>query len=377
MVDSFLEKPALRIEQGAFSPVYLFSLTTRELLTIATIRRISRNADANLTGFQRDEVKTHVENIAEYLESEGALLPNSIILSLNSETRFRANTEDHDESKVSETGTILIPLPSEDEAPAPGLIVDGQQRFLALRKANRLDFPVAVSAFITNDHEVLAEQFVRINSARPLKRALLSELLTGLPQSVVPHLSHRQVASQICDELNKRCDSPFHGLIRRPSSGASVNGSAPITDTSVVNMLEESLSKPSGCLFKHYNIATHEADKDAILAILLHYWREVKVAFPSAWGLPPRKSRLSHGVGIRAMGRLMDRVMGTPPQHRSQWSKYVRTELAHVVRHCRWTEGRWANINLQWNELQNTPRHIDQLSNFLIRTYSRQKERIP
>ena len=31
--------------------------------------------------------------------------------------------------------------------------------------------------------------------------------------------------------------------------------------------------------------------------------------FPDAWGKPAEQSRLMHGAGIRAMGRLMDRIM--------------------------------------------------------------------
>jgi hypothetical protein len=34
----------------------------------------------------------------------------------------------------------------------------------------------------------------------------------------------------------------------------------------------------------------------------------VKDAFPEAWGKPSSQSRLVHGVGIKAMGIIMDRI---------------------------------------------------------------------
>ena len=50
----------------------------------------------------------------------------------------------------------------------------------------------------------------------------------------------------------------------------------------------------------------------------------------------------------------------------------VQKELNRISGDCRWTSGTWSDLgNLQWNELQNVPRHITHLSNLLIRKYTR------
>ena len=47
----------------------------------------------------------------------------------------------------------------------------------------------------------------------------------------------------------------------------------------------------------------------------------------------------------------------------------VRADLALLAPYCHWTEGRWDELDMRWNEIQNVPRHIHELSSFLIRTY--------
>ena len=77
------------------------------------------------------------------------------------------------------------------------------------------------------------------------------------------------------------------------------------------------------------------------------------------------------GVGIRAMGRLMERVMAHVRRRRpSMLCSTPQAELALIAPKCRWTEWHLGQTSaLPWNELQNTPRHISALSNFLVRTY--------
>ena len=149
-----------------------------------------------------------------------------------------------------------------------------------------------------------------------------------------------------------------------------------MTDTSIVKMLEESLTSPSGCLFPFRNMTTGETDFAGIWQLLLVYWSAVKKTFPKAWGNPPSQSRLMHGAGIRAMGRLMDRVMATvEPRHKGAATQ-VLADLALVAPHCRWTSGTWDGLDMRWNEIQNVPRHTNELSNYLIRVYVQEKAKL-
>jgi hypothetical protein len=135
-------------------------------------------------------------------------------------------------------------------------------------------------------------------------------------------------------------------------------------------MIEDSLTNPSGCLFPYRNIATGEYDQTAIWAILHTYWTAVKETFPDAWGKPPHHSRLMHGIGLRSMGKLMDRIMGSVDLREKSAPKFVRKELELIADLCRWTEGEWDSMGgLAWNELQNVHKHHSMVSNFLIRSY--------
>ena len=368
-----LRRKALRLEQSAETTLYQFSMTGDELLQLADISRISRGNSGKLLGYQRPEIKRHVKDIVDYLNSESVLFPNSLILAFSSQVRFRRSRKLNQDDDLVTLGTLEIPIPT-NGGPKPGWVVDGQQRMLAIAKSIRKDMAVPVNAFITDDVHTHRDQFIRVNSAKPLPRGLLTELLPEVNGPLPANLSMRKVPSAICDMLNTEPTSPFYKIIRRPSTPAGEKRQAVVTDSSVVKMIEESISSPSGCLFPSWNIATGETDCDGIWRILCAYWTAVKNVFPEAWGLPPSKSRLMHGAGIRSMGKLMDRVMGSTAVAKNGTIKHIQAELALVKDDCFWTSGTWTALGgLRWNEIQNVPRHINVLSNHLVRTYMQVK----
>jgi hypothetical protein len=142
-----------------------------------------------------------------------------------------------------------------------------------------------------------------------------------------------------------------------------------VADASVIRLLEESLTTPAGCLFPYHNLSTSETDSDSIWALLLAYWSAVRATFPDAWGRPPAHSRLMHGTGIRAMGRLMDRVLAAFHPRQPDLRRQLEQELRKVAPTCRWTSGRWEELGLDWREIQNVPRHLRLLSSLLVRAY--------
>ena len=75
------------------------------------------------------------------------------------------------------------------------------------------------------------------------------------------------------------------------------------------------------------------------------------------------------GVGIRAMSRLMDRVMAHVDLNSRDALEETKAELSRISDLCHWTSGTWSELSLPWNELQNTPRHISALSNYIARAY--------
>jgi hypothetical protein len=95
----------------------------------------------------------------------------------------------------------------------------------------------------------------------------------------------------------------------------------------------------------------------------------VKSTFPDAWGLPPTKSRLMHSAGIEAMGILMDKVLARHAGKRDE-KQSIKSDLVKFAPHCAWTEGSWEVLDLEWNEIQNNPKHIRALSDTLVRLYA-------
>lgn len=368
-----IRRRALLVEQNPSHPVYMFTLTGEELLSIAEISRISRDDAGKLIGYQRPEVRRHVEDIVEYLNGDDVVFPNSIILALSSRVRFvRSRGPQVYDGEVA-SGTLEIPVPAPG-SPKPAWIVDGQQRTVALTKSRRSTMRVPVNAFIADDVQSQRDQFLRVNNTKPLPRGLITELLPEVPGALPATLAARRIPSALAEELATHDQSPFQGLIRRASMKAPKGHAAPIVDTSVVRMIEESLSTPSGCLFPYRNVATGETDMESLWYTLIVYWRGVSNVFRDAWGRDPSKSRLMHGVGIRAMGRLMDKIMPAIDFRGKDAVARVEQELHLVAPTCRWTSGRWEELGgLAWNELQNVPKHIRALSNLLIRVYVQAK----
>lgn len=364
-----IERKALRVSQPSGRELYLLSLTGEELLRVAGISRVSRDNDGKLLGYQRAEVRKHVREIAEYLQTPEMILAHPLILCFGSQARFVSSRGAKTSDGLAVAGMLLIPVSSES-GNKPAWIVDGQQRALAISHCSNRTFAVPICAFVADDVEIQRDQFLRINNSRPLPRGLITELLPEVSSPLPANMALRKMPAAICDLLNRDEASPFKGLIRRPSTPEAEKKRAVVADTVIVKMIEESLTHTSGCLFPYRNVATGECDHLGIWSVLVTFWCAVRDTFPEAWGKPPTSSRLMHGVGIRSMGKLMDRIMGSIDPRTRGVDKIVRRELGVIAPLCRWTSGTWDELGgVEWNELQNLHKHLSILSNFLIRAY--------
>lgn len=365
-----IRRQALCLRQHPTLPLYIFSLLAADVPRVTDVSRIGRDDEGDLVGYQRPAVRRHIKNIVDYLDGSDVLFPNSLILAFSSAVRF-VEHEGIPADKGQSIGHLEIPIPLEDH-PRPGWIVDGQQRSRALAMTRREDLIVPVTAFVTDDIGIQRDQFLRINSVKPLPNGLITELLPTLDTPLPAKLEARKVPSMLCDRLARDTTSPFAGLIRRASTPRSERKHKVVTDTALVKTIQDSLSSPSGCLFPHRNVATGEVDTEAAWSILHIWWTAVRNTFPDAWGRPPRESRLMHSAGIRAMGALMDRVMPGIDASSPESLLEVETELAPLRSVCRWTQGRWTELDgIAWNELQCVARHIRALSEYLADVHAR------
>jgi len=359
-----LRLPALEIVQGRNRTFYSFAVDGKLLPKFATVSRIRRDGDDLVAGYQRPEVFSHISEIRNYIESKDPLLPNAIVLAFDHRVKFVP--ADVGVSSYSRWGTLIIPLTDSDEkAGKPGLIVDGQQRAAAIREARVESFPICATAFIANDDREQREQFILVNSTKPLPKGLIYELLPTTEMALPTLLQRRRFPAQILSRLNSDSESPLKGKIRTPTTPSGI-----VQDNSILKMLENSLS--DGVLYRYRDITTNDPDLDSMLKVLKSFWKAASIVFPKAWGLPPTRSRLMHGAGIVAMGYLMDAIgerlrdAGIPEEEQ------FRQDLLPLVDVCRWTDGYWdfgPGVQRKWNEVQNTPKDIQMLANYLMVQY--------
>jgi DGQHR domain-containing protein len=363
--ENALVVPAIEIVQGRGRKVFAFPVDGKLLPTFASVTRIARNESEGVTGYQRPEVISHISQIRKYLESASPMLPNAIVVAFDRSVYFKPVSATVS-AQHGRLGALHIPLAAEGEA-TPGLIVDGQQRSAALRDAALKRFPVFVVGFIAEDETEQREQFLLVNSTKPLPKGLLYELLPSLDAPLPEALARRRFPAALLERLNHDPDSPLRGMISTPTAPRGV-----VKDNSILRMLENSLT--DGALFRFRSSTGATGDMDAMLSLLKHYWQAVSQVFPSAWGLPPKRSRLMHGAGIVTLGFLMDAIAD---QHRRTAVPGVRqfvAGLSLVADDCRWTDGFWdfgVGRHVKWCDLQNTASHIQLLTDFLLASYRR------
>jgi len=363
-----IQIPAIKFKQGNDRELYSFVVDGKSVPRFANIIRIGRDEERQheLFGYQRPEVFSHIKEIRRYLESENPLMPNALVLAFNEGVSFKQFGTKNAKNCNSVAGVLEIPC-SDDEAQKIGWIVDGQQRTAAIREAELKSFPVSVVAFIADEKEQ-REQFILVNSTKPLPKDLIYELLPATEARLAQPLERRKIPALISARLNypKSGDrpTPFAGRIKTPTNR---NAKANISYNSVLKMIENSMS--DGALMSIAMQNEAESAIDQMVDLLNAYWGAVEEIFPLAWSLPPSKSRLTHGAGMVAMGFLMDAIVEREKTYPTM--KKLGHEVRKIETCCHWTAGCWvfAEGQKRWNEIQNIPKDIEVLAANLLKAY--------
>ena len=358
-----ISRPAMRIEQSRGRVLYTFSIDGKQLAKIATVSRIRRPDDGSLLGYQRPEVRSHIAEIRRYLESESPMIPNPIVIAFDKRVSFEpSSTGQADEQCI--VGTLTIPVSNSDsDGDTVGFVVDGQQRLAAIREAGIARFPIWITAFVADDEEEQREQFILVNSTKPLPKAIIYELLPSTGAPLPSMMERRRVPAKLLHQLNVDRGSPFYGKIR---TATNVTGS--VQDNSVLKMIENSLSDGMLYRFRHANAI----DEVSMTKVLKSYWSAVADLFSDAWELPPTRSRLVHGAGIVSMGYIMDTIADRNYDGEELSERRFYLDLEPLSKLCRWTQGYWdfgPGAQRKWNEIQNTSKDIKMLTNYLILQY--------
>jgi DGQHR domain-containing protein len=332
---------AICAQQSDEHVVLSFAVKAADVLRFASIERIGRNAQGELSGFQRPQVAAHIREIRDYLEKPNAVLPNPIVVAFTNRVM------------VERLDGGIARLSIDMSAGAPGLVVDGQQRLSALAELDR-DFQVFVSALICRDEAELRRQFVLINNTKPLPKSLIYELLP-MVDDLPPRLSRRSTAAELTARLNFE-NTALKGYIKQHTCPEGI-----IADTVMQKIIMESLT--NGVMRE---LIRRRKGAERCVRLVSNFFEAVKKAFPEAWhGQKPATSRLLHGAGIQAMGDVME-VLAQRAEARSV--EQFREGLDCLKGKTAWTSGEW-NFDgeiRRWKSLQNINRDVALLKHYLV-----------
>ena len=336
--------PVIAPTQGDGPPVYGFTATPAQVESIARVHRAGRDGNGVLSGFQRPQIAAHIREIEDFLRLPDAMLPNAIVLAFSESVRL---VDGHLEVDTADG--------------PPGWVVDGQQRLsAALRLDDDRPFEFVVTAFLCEDRAELNRQFILVNNTRPLPKALVYELLPGVA-GLPRRLSDRAQAALLVEALNYREDSSLRGQILQQT-----NPMGTIRDTVMHRLLMNSIA--NGALRAHGGEALMSSGYDLVEA----FFGAVQDVFGPAWeGHNAKTSRLVHGVGVSAMGYIMDELAHEGALTREAFAQ----GLTALAPHTHWTSGEWefGTERRPWNSLQNTKADYWLLAHHLVRLLRRRR----
>src|ERR1700722_15432293 len=228
-----LRLPALEVHQGPGRTLYSFAVDGKQLPLFATVSRVHRNGNAEIRGYQRPEVLSHIASIRRYLESDEPMIPNALVVAFDKRVTFEPS-DPAGKHRDACPGSLVIPIdPDSAEEDKPGWVVDGQQRSAAIREARINAFPICVTAFITDSDAEQRSQFILVNSTKPLPKGLIHELLPTTTGTLPTALQLRRFPAHLLERLNYDEDSPLRQMIHTPTTPVGV-----IKDNSILKMLE-------------------------------------------------------------------------------------------------------------------------------------------
>ena len=292
-------------------------------------------------------------------------MPNAIVVAFDKRVSFEPLKGSDLDAADAVHGHLVIPHSvDESDADKPGWIVDGQQRSAAIREARVERFPVYVTAFIARGEAQQRSQFILVNATKPLPKGLIHELLPSAAEDLPVVLTRRRLPAYLAEQLNFRQDSRcavgsvLHHAGRRDKGQQRDR------------MLERSIS--DGTLYHYRDAKTDGAIRRECSTCSASTGPPWLTVFTDAWNRSPRESRLVHGVGFISLGALMDEIAEGIRGALDPTRDVFAAHLEVIAPHCAWTSGHWQlgnDTRRPWNDIQNTGREVQLLSDHLIGVY--------
>lgn len=344
MENKTLRFEALVAEQSNSHQVMMIKASAQQIQQIAVIERLGRDDGGNTVGFQRPQVSGHISEIRNYLETSDAVLPNALVLAFV------------EGAKIVKTESGKVELEIDVSKHKPGFVVDGQQRLTALLQAGRENFEVFASCLICQSLDELRRQFILINNTRPLPKSLIYELLPSV-ESLPDRLSSRSLAATITEKLNFNPDSSLHGIVKMQTNPTGI-----LKDTTLQKAIMN--SEAAGAI---QVVMQKDKNIDKAVNMVSNFFYAVQEVFPDDWkDHKPTTSRLVHGVGIVALGYVMDEIYS---RTNSIEINTFKEGIQPLVGKTAWTSGQWHFSDddiIPWNRVEFTTRQCHQLAEHLV-----------
>ena len=255
-------------------------------------------------GIQRELSKGRVKEIQQYVGTQDAAFPTSVLIAVSSR---RASYDE-------ETSTISI-----DRHSKAAKIIDGQHRIAGLRGYDGPQFDVNVSVFIDMDLQDQAMVFATIN----LKQTKVNKSLAYDLYEFTKTRSPQRTAHDIVRFLNYRLGSPFFSKVKMLGTGSGKEQET-ITQATFVDRLLRYISRdPMGDrdtlrrgkklrrisgketdwqIFRNWFIAERDVN---ITVVLWNYFLAVQAKWPYSWDNVVRGNILNRTTGFGALMRFM------------------------------------------------------------------------
>jgi DGQHR domain-containing protein len=223
---------------------------------------VSRRTENKEEGYQRSFSKSRTAQIKKYIDKEGGILPNSILVNIDT-AAVKYNPE-----------TFELDF---DENMNWGFIIDGQHRVWGSNDAvNNIDLPVVATIGKNNIEQ--AQLFIKINKTqRGVPVSLYLDLL-DITEGVIVDFDDEDISAQrraieISKRLNEDEDSPLYDLIRM--TGESGRG---ISLSEMVSRLTKHVDPKKG------NLLNFGFEQQYL--ILKIYLKSIKSVFLEEWENP-------------------------------------------------------------------------------------------
>ncbi len=303
---NYISIPVIRVTQN-IGTFFISKMTPKQLHQIAN-RNLSRLKNLE-DGIQRDIQQSKITEIKEYLKSNDATFPNSIILAIqNNPLEIEVPSY-----MLNEREDILSIRMSEDVAN----ILDGQHRLNGF-EISEDSFELPVSIFLDISLKEQAKIFAKINSTQKKVELSLLYDLFGMTEGRIPE----KVAYFIVQHLNEDLDSAWRSKIKTLS-----DRSGDIALGSMAKLIHKELIEKQDSFAKLYK---EERDTD-IKNILLNYFNAVSEIFPEAWENRQKKYILTKTTGFNGFVLFLIDLVKISMHNKDPLSKdYFKSYLQRV-----------------------------------------------